>query len=72
MTKKDYLLLASTLASVRHDFIDAFDEFTTNDTEVGSNIMWSAIVARLSDALALDNDCFNRTKFIDACKGGKK
>lgn len=57
MTKKDYELIASTLAELMADFNNSGDD----------SVSLSLVCGELSDALAKENPRFNREIFLKAC-----
>lgn len=54
MTRKDYVRLAQAL----------------RDAPIASNAgaQWEVITQAIADALAADNPCFDRARFLAACK----
>jgi hypothetical protein len=71
MTRKDYVLIADTIAQFSRDI--ASDEgltLTTNGRAVlsGERIGLQTIAHRLADQLRQDNPSFDRSRFIDACQ----
>lgn len=58
MTRKDYELIAATIASLR-DSGGAGREFTTRTVDTTAH--------RFADALAAENGRFNRARFLRAC-----
>jgi hypothetical protein len=59
MTRKDYVLLAQALAVARPSPGDAKIAWIT----------WRLDCKCIADALAADNNRFERQRFIDACEG---
>jgi hypothetical protein len=56
MTRKDYVLIAEALASVRNEYADAPMRNTHTDC-----------CEAVADALARDNARFDRARFLKAC-----
>jgi hypothetical protein len=71
MTRKDYVLIADTIAQFSRDI--AHEQF---DTESEAGILMLAgeraalhtLAHRLADQLRQDNYRFDRSRFIDACQ----
>ena len=57
MTKKDYELIAGTLADLMADFNNGGDD----------SVSLSLVCGELSDTLAKENPRFNRSTFLKAC-----
>jgi hypothetical protein len=59
MSRKDFRLIAEAIKNLPAFSCDKADDV----------VRFSAIVARLADALATTNSRFNRSKFENACNG---
>jgi hypothetical protein len=57
MTRKDYVLIADTLANLMSDFNNGGED----------SVSLSLVAQELADALQADNPRFNRARFLDAC-----
>jgi hypothetical protein len=57
MTRKDYVLIADTLANLMSDFNNGGED----------SISLSLVAQELADALQADNDRFDRERFLTAC-----
>ena len=57
MTRKDYVLIADTLANLMSDFNNGGED----------SISLSLVAEELATALETDNPRFNRARFLDAC-----
>lgn len=71
MTRKDYVLIADTIAQFSRDI--ANDEgltLSTNGKAVlsGERAALQTIAHRLAEQLRQDNPSFDRSRFIDACQ----
>jgi hypothetical protein len=71
MTRKDYVLIADTIAQFSRDI--ASDEgltLSTNGRAVlsGERAALQTIAHRLAEKLQQDNPRFDRKRFIDACQ----
>lgn len=71
MTRKDYILIADTIAQFSRDIAhEQFDE--TNDVRglilSGERVGLHVIAHRLAEQLHQDNTRFDRKRFIDACQ----
>lgn len=71
MTRKDYVLIADTIAQMSRDI--ANDEGLTLTTAgrtilSGERVAVEAIAHRLAYQLQQDNPRFDRKRFIDACQ----
>lgn len=58
MTRKDYILIASTIAEVRAKYARGH----------AANEFLDTVAIELADKLARDNPRFDRTRFLKACK----
>jgi hypothetical protein len=72
MTRKNYVLIASALSDAR-SFVEQCNEgpgevATAKRTE--ATLALVVATERLADALALDNERFDRQRFIAACRAG--
>ena len=71
MTRKDYVLLADTIAQFSRDIAnDAFADLsdTAKTILAGERLAAQTIAHRLADQLRQDNPRFDRKRFIDACQ----
>ncbi len=71
MTRKDYVLIADTIAQFSRDIaIDEALTLTTNGRAVlsGERVGLQTIAHRLADQLRQDNYRFDQRRFIDACQ----
>lgn len=59
MTRKDYELVAQALNSTQLAEVFSLPHFQ----------QWTADVEAVADALAADNDRFDRERFLAACRG---
>lgn len=71
MTRKDYVLIADTIAQFSRDI--AHDEgltLSTNGKAVlsGERAALQTIAHRLAEQLRQDNPSFDRSRFINACQ----
>jgi hypothetical protein len=57
MTRKDYVLIADTLANLMQDFNNCGDD----------SVSLSLVAEELADTLATDNPRFDRARFLTAC-----
>ena len=57
MTRKDYVLIAETLANLMNDFNNGGED----------SVSLSLVAQELADALQGDNPRFDRARFLDAC-----
>jgi hypothetical protein len=57
MTRKDYVLIADTLANLMSDFNNGGED----------SVSLSLVAEELATALETDNPRFNRARFLDAC-----
>jgi hypothetical protein len=57
MTRKDYVLIADTLANLMKDFNNCGDD----------SVSLSLVAEELADALQTDNARFDRARFLTAC-----
>lgn len=63
MTRKDYQLIANTLAAERAYHADLGQAYAAETVE--------SVAARLADELADDNPRFDRERFLKACGVGE-
>lgn len=63
MTRKDYVLIARAIR-------EQADQLTDPQDAAIVTFGVYAVALRLADALAEDNEWFNREKFLDAALGG--
>jgi hypothetical protein len=72
MTRKDYVLIADTIAQFSHDIaIDGDSEYLTDRARAirdGERDALVTIAHRLADHLHQDNTRFDRQRFIAACQ----
>lgn len=69
MTRKDYVLIAETIAQLSRDLAStAFGNDTAEAILTGERLATHAIAYRLADQLHQDNTRFDRKRFIDACQ----
>ena len=72
MTRKDYVLIADTIAQFSRDIaIDGDSEYLTDRARAIRDGERDALVTlshRLADQLHQDNTRFDRKRFIDACQ----
>jgi hypothetical protein len=72
MTRKDYVLIADTIAQFSRDIaIDGDSEYLTDRARAirdGERAALVTIAHRLADQLRQDNPSFDRKRFIDACQ----
>jgi hypothetical protein len=71
MTRKDYQLLADTIAQFNRDLVkDASDALTDTGRAIisGERIAAQTIAHRLAYELQLNNEGFDRKRFIEACQ----
>jgi len=72
MTRKDYVLIADTIAQFSRDIaIDGDSEYLTDRARAirdGERAALVTIAHRLADQLWQDNHRFDRKRFIDACQ----
>ena len=66
MTRKDYVLIAEALRAVRPR---AGDANATADVVqwMGRLDQWSDVALSVAEALARDNERFDRLRFLEAC-----
>jgi hypothetical protein len=57
MTRKDYVLIADTLANLMQDFNNCGDD----------SVSLSLVAQELADTLAKDNPRFDSARFLTAC-----
>jgi hypothetical protein len=57
VTRKDYVLIADTLANLMSDFNNCGDD----------SVSLSLVAEELADTLAKDNPRFDRDRFLTAC-----
>ena len=57
MTRKDYVLIAQTIADLMSDFNNGGDD----------SCSLSIVAEELADTLEKDNPRFDRARFLDAC-----
>jgi hypothetical protein len=57
MTRKDYVLIADTLANLMSDFNNGGEDF----------VSLSLVAQELADTLEADNPRFDRERFLTAC-----
>jgi hypothetical protein len=71
MTRKDYVLIADTIAQFSRDIaIDEALTLTTNGRAVlsGERVGLQTIAHRLAEQLRQDNPRFDRHRFLQACQ----
>lgn len=69
MTRKDYILLAETIAQFSRDLAStAFENDTAKAILTGERLAAQSIAHRIADQLHQDNTRFDRKRFIDACQ----
>lgn len=72
MTRKDYVLIADTIAQFSRDIaIDGDSEYLTDRARAirdGERDALVTLAHRLADQLRQDNPRFDRSRFIDACQ----
>jgi hypothetical protein len=71
MTRKDYILLADTIAGLVRDIAqEQFDARAHTDKAIltGERLGVYNLAQRLADQLRNDNPRFDRKRFIDACQ----
>ena len=72
MTRKDYVLIADTIAQFSRDIaIDGDSEYLTDRARAirdGERDALVTLTERLADQLHQDNNRFDRKRFIDACQ----
>ena len=72
MTRKDYILLADTIAQFSRDIaIDGDSEYLTDRARAirdGERDALVTLAHRLADQLRQDNYRFDHRRFIDACQ----
>jgi hypothetical protein len=71
MTRKDYQLLADTIAQFNRDLVkDASGALTDTGRAIisGERIAAQTIAHRLAYELQLNNERFDRKRFIEACQ----
>lgn len=71
MTRKDYVLIADTIAQMSRDIAqEQFDARAYTDKAIlsGERLGVYNLAQRLADQLRNDNPRFDRSRFIDACQ----
>ena len=69
MTRKDYVLIADTIAQMSRDIASTgFENDTAKAILTGERLAVDAIAHRLADQLHQDNTRFDRKRFIQACQ----
>jgi hypothetical protein len=71
MTRKDYVLIADTIAQFSRDIAnEQFDALSDRGKAIlsGERVAAQTIAHRLADQLRQDNPRFDRKRFIDACQ----
>ena len=69
MTRKDYILIAETIAQMSRDIAStAFENDRAKAILTGERLATHAIAHRLADQLRQDNYRFDRQRFIEACQ----
>jgi hypothetical protein len=69
MTRKDYVLIAETIAQMSRDLASTgFENDTAKAILTGERLATHAIAHRLADSLRQDNYRFDQRRFIDACQ----
>jgi hypothetical protein len=71
MTRKDYVLIADTIAGLVRDIAEEqFDARAHTDKAIlsGERLGVYNLAQRLADQLRNDNPSFDRKRFIDACQ----
>ena len=71
MTRKDYVLIADTIAGFMRDIVnEQFDALSDRGKAIlsGERVAVQTIAHRLADQLRQDNPSFDRKRFIDACQ----
>ena len=71
MTRKDYVLIADTIAGLVRDIAqEQFDARAYTDKAIltGERLGAYNVAHRLADQLRQDNPRFDRKRFIDACQ----
>ena len=69
MTRKDYVLIAETIAQMSRDLASTgFENDTAKAILTGERLATHAIAHRLADKLREDNYRFDQRRFIDACQ----
>lgn len=70
MTRKDYIALAQVLRIARPRAFKP-NECTTVQPTYGAMSQWEHDRAAIADALAADNERFDRKQFYEACEGAR-
>jgi len=71
MTRKDYVLIADTIAGFMRDIAsEQFDALSDSGKAIltGERKAAQTIAHRLAEQLRQDNPSFDRKRFIDACQ----
>jgi hypothetical protein len=71
MTRKDYVLIADTIAQFSRDIAENDDPALTERAQsilAGERVALQTIAHRLADRLRQDNYRFDQRRFIDACQ----
>lgn len=72
MTRKDYVLIAETIAQFSRDIaIDGDSEYLTDRARAiraGERDALVTLAHRIADQLHQDNTSFDRSRFINACQ----
>lgn len=71
MTRKDYVLIADTIAGLVRDIAqEQFGDLSDRGRAIlsGERLAATNIAHRLADQLRQDNPRFDRSRFIDACQ----
>jgi ribosomal protein L18 len=69
MTRKDYVLIADTIAQLSRDIASTgFENDTAKAILTGERLAVDAIAHRIADQLHQDNTRFDRKRFIEACQ----
>lgn len=70
MTRKDYILIAETIAQMSRDIAMDHEALTERGQAIliGEQLAVQSIAYRLADQLRQDNPRFDRGRFIEACQ----
>jgi hypothetical protein len=70
MTRKDYVLIADTIAQMSRDIAMDYEALTERGQaiQIGERVALHTLAHRLAEQLRQDNYRFDQRRFIDACQ----